>query len=149
MEDEALDLFDYYRDARSFRPLRKQKSQLDSNNGLDLTSSKGNNAVELLPVVLQSKTDRVLKRYSPIFIDNYRLKKCIGLYKACAPLSNGNLIVSCSIAQQVKTLLNCKNLSDSNRTVEVETSSLKPVGAEGVIYNVRLENTTDEIAELL
>ena len=35
MEDEALDVSEYYRDAQSFRSLRKQKSQLDSNNGLD------------------------------------------------------------------------------------------------------------------
>jgi len=47
----------------------------------------------------------------------------------------------------VLTLLSCKNLSDGNKTVEVETSSLKPVGAKGVIYNVSLEITTDEIAE--
>ena len=146
MEDEALDVSDYYRDAQSFRSLRKRKSQLDSNNSLEPTSSKQNNAVELLPVVLQSKTDKVLKAYSPIFIDNC-LKKCIGPYKACAPLSNGNPIVTCSSAQQVTTLLSCKKLSDGNQTVEVETCSLKPVGAKGVIYNVPLEISADEIVE--
>jgi len=114
--------------------------------GLEPTSSKQSNAVELLPVVLQSKTDRVLKTYSPIFIDNC-LKKCMGPYKACAPLSTGNLIVTCSGAQHVKTLLSCKTLLDGNKTVEVETSSLKPVGAKGVIYNVPLEISTDEIVE--
>jgi len=143
MEDEAPDVSDYYTDAQSFRSLRKRKSQLDSNNRLEHTSSKQNNVVELLLVVLQSKTDRV---YSPIFIDNC-LKKCIGPYKACAPLSNGNLIVTCSSAQHVKTLLSCTNLSDGDKTVEVETSSLKPVGAKGDIYNVPLEISTDELVE--
>jgi len=100
--------------------------------GLEHTSGKQNNAVKLLPVVLQSETDRVLKPYSPIFIDKC-LKKCIGPYKACAPLNNGNLIVPCYSAQQVKTLLICKNLSNGNKTVEGETSFLKPVGAKGVI----------------
>ena len=45
------------------------------------------------------------------------------------------------------TLLSSKKLSDSNKTVEVETSSLKPVGAKGVIYNVPLEISADEIVE--
>ena len=129
-----------------FRSLRKRKSQLDSNNSLAPTSSKQNNAVELLPVVLQAKTDRLLKTYSPIFIDNC-LKKCIGPYKACSPLSNDNLIVTCSCAQQVKTLLSCTTLSDGTKTVEVVASSLKPVGAKGAIYNVPLEISTEEILQ--
>jgi len=70
MDDEALDASEYYRDTQSFQSLRKRKSQLDSNNSLEPTSSNRNNAVELLPVVLQAKTDRRLKAYSPISIDN-------------------------------------------------------------------------------
>jgi len=60
MDDEKLDASEYYRDTQSFRSKRKRKSQLDSNNSLAPTSSKQNNAVELLPVVLQDKTDRLL-----------------------------------------------------------------------------------------
>jgi len=62
-------------------------------------------------------------------------------------LSNDNLIVTCSSAQQVKTLLSCTTLSDGTKTVEVVASSLKPVGAKGAIYNVPLEISTEEILQ--
>jgi len=65
-----------------------------------------------------------LKVYSLIFIDNC-LKKSIGPYKACSPLSNGNLIVTCFSAQQVKTLLSCTTLSDGTKAVEVVASSIR------------------------
>ena len=113
----------------------------------NLWTQPGNSAsVELLPIVLQSKADRVWK-HTVRFSLTTVLQNVFGPYKACAPLSNGNLIVTCSSAQQVKTLLSCKNLSNGNKTVEVETSSLKPVGAKGAIYNVALEISTDELVE--
>jgi len=74
--------------------------------------------VELLPLVLEHKSDRELKAYSPVFIHNC-LERCIGSYKACSPLRNGNLIVNCCSVQQMKTLLKCPKLIDGAVTVEI------------------------------
>ena len=70
----------------------------------------------------------------------------MGSYKACSPLSNGNLIVNCCSVQQVTTLLNCTQLTDGVVAVEVTASPRKPIGARGVIYNVPLDIPTDVLA---
>jgi len=100
--------------------------------------------VELLPVVLESKSDRQLKAFTPVFIHNC-LETCIGSSKACSPLTNGNLIVNCCSVQQIKTFLKCTKLTDGAVTVEVAASPLQPLGARGVIYNVPLDISTEDI----
>jgi len=87
---------------------------------------------------LESKIGRELKAYSPVFIHNC-LEKCIGSYKSCSPLRNGNLIVKCCSVQQMTTLLQCTKLKDGAVSVEIAASSLRPLGARGVIYNAPLE----------
>jgi len=77
------------------------------------------------------------------------LEKCLGSYKACSPLSNGNVIVNCCSVQQVTTLLNCTKLTDGVVAVEVTASLYKPIGALGVIYNVPLDTPTDVILACL
>jgi len=68
MDDDDLDTSEYDRDAQSFRTLRKRKSKTDSTAGSGESCSKQNKAVDLFPVVLESKTGRELKAYSPVFI---------------------------------------------------------------------------------
>ena len=122
-----------YRDAQSFRALRKRKLKTDSTAGSGESCSKQNKAVDLLPVDLESKTGRELKAYSPVFIHNC-LEKCIGSYKSCSPLRNGDLIVKCCGVQQMTTLLQCTKLTDVAVSVEITASSMRPLGARGVIY---------------
>ena len=55
MDDDALDTSEYDSDARSFRALRKRKSKNDSAAGSGESCNK-NKAVELLPVILESKS---------------------------------------------------------------------------------------------
>jgi len=76
-------------DPQCFRALRRLKSNNDSADVSGVSSSKLNKAVELLPVVIERKSDRELQACSPVFIHNC-LERCIGSYKACSPL-NGNL----------------------------------------------------------
>jgi len=104
--------------------------------------------VELLPLVLVHKSDRDLKACSPVFIHNC-LERCIGSYKACSPLRNGNLIVNCCSVQQIKTLLKCPKLIDGAVTVEIAASPLQPLGTRGVIYNVPLDISTEDILACL
>jgi len=147
MDDDALDTSEYYRDAQSFRALRKIKTKNDWAAGSGESCSK-NKAVELLSVILESKSGRVLKTYNPVYIHKC-LEKCMGSYKACSPLSNGNLIANCCSVQQMTTLLNCTQLTDGVVAVEVTASPRKPIGARGVIYNVALDIPTDDILACL
>jgi len=68
MDDDALESSEYYSDSQFFRALRKRKANNDSADVSCESSSKQNKAVELLPVVLESKSDRELKAYSPVFV---------------------------------------------------------------------------------
>ena len=79
MDDDDLNTSEYYRDAQSFRALRKRKSKTDSTEGSGESCSKQNKGVDLLPIVSESKTGRELIAYSPVFIHNC-LEKCIGSY---------------------------------------------------------------------
>jgi len=148
MDDDDLDTSEYYRDAQSFRALTKRKLKTDSTAGSGESCSKQNKAVGLLPVVLESKTDRELKTYSPVFIHNC-LKKCIGSYKSCSPLTNGNFIVKCCSVQQMTTLLQCTKLTDGAVSVEIAATSMRPLGARGVIYNLPLDISTDDLVACL
>jgi len=147
MDDDALDTSEYYKDAQSFRALRKRKAKNYSAAGSGESCSK-NKAIELLPVILESKSGRVLKNYNPVYIHKC-LEKCMGSYKACSPLSNGNLIVNCRSVQQMTTLLNCTKLTDGVVAVDVTASPRKPIGARSVIYNVPLDIPTDDILACL
>jgi len=148
MDDDDLDTSEYYRNAQSFRVLRKRKSKTDSTAGSGESCSKQTIAVDLLPVVLESKTGRELKAYSTVCIHNC-LEKCIGSYKSCSPLRNGNLIVKCCSVQQMTTLLQCTKLTDGAVSVETAASSMRPLGARGVIYNVPLDVSTDDLVSCL
>ena len=112
------------------------------------SSCKSNNAGEVLPVVLHSQTERRLKSLNPIYIDNC-LKKCIGSYESCVPLQNGNLVVTCTYPQQVKTLLSCSQLTDGKISTPIQTTLRQPVGPKGVIYNVPLDFKAAEIQAYL
>jgi len=148
MDNDDLETSEYYRDAQSFRALRERKSKTDSSAGSGESCSKGNKAVDLLPVALERKTGRELKAYSPVFIHNC-LEKCICSYKSCFPLRNGNLIVKCCSLQQMTTLLQCTNLTDGAVSVEITARSMRPLGARGVIYNVPLDISTDDLVSCL
>jgi len=52
MDDDDLDTSEHYRDAQSFRALRKRLSKTDSTVGSGESCSKQNKAVDFLPVVL-------------------------------------------------------------------------------------------------
>ena len=49
----------------------------------------------------------------------------------------------------MKTLLNTSTLSDGTVSIPILSSLLQPVGAKGVIYNVPLEITVQEIQECM
>jgi len=104
--------------------------------------------MDLLPVVLESKTGRELKAYSPVFIHNC-LEKCIGSYNGCSPLRNGNLIVKCCSVQQMTALLQCTKMTDGAVSVKIAAVSMRPLGARGVIYNVPLDISTDDLVACL
>jgi len=75
--------------------------------------------------------------------------KCMGSYKACSPLSNGNLIVNCCSVQQMTTLRNCTKLTDNVVAVDVTASPRKTICARGVICNVPRDIPTDDILACL
>ena len=118
MDEDSLESSNYYR-GRPPKVQRERKTGATSSSvDTGESSSKSTNAGEVLPVVLQSQTERQLKSFNPIYIDNC-LKKCIGSYESCVPLRNGNLVVTCSNPQQVKTLMSCSQLTDG----EISTQS--------------------------
>jgi len=47
------------------------------------------------------------------------------------------------------TLLQCTNLTDGAVSVEITASSMRPLGARGVIYNVPLGISTDDLVACL
>jgi len=47
------------------------------------------------------------------------------------------------------TLLQCTKLTDGAVSVEIAASSLRPLGARGVIYNVPLDISTDDLVACL
>ena len=98
--------------------------------------------------ILESKSGRALKTCSPVYIHKC-LEKCIGSYKACSPLSNGNLIAHCCNVQQMKPLHSCTKLTDGVVAVEVTAGPRKLIGARGIIYNVPLDIPTDDILACL
>jgi len=67
MDDDDLDTSEYYRDAQSFRALRKAKIENRFNCWLRISCSKQNKTVELLPVVLESKAGMELKAHSTVY----------------------------------------------------------------------------------
>ena len=127
MDDDAIDTSENYRDDQFFRVLRKRTSKHYSAAGSGKICSK-NKAFELLPVILESKSCRVLETYNPAYIHKC-LEKCMGSYKSCSLLSNGNLIVNCCIVQQMTTHFCCTKLTDGVVAVEVTASPRKPIGA--------------------
>ena len=56
--------------------------------------------------------------FNPIYIGNC-LKKCIGAYESCVPLQNGNLVVTCTNPQQVKTFMSCSQLTDGKISMRI------------------------------
>ena len=130
MDEDSLESSNYYRE-RPQKVQRKRKtgaaSRRDDNGE---SSCKSHNAVEILPVVLQSRTERQLKSFNPIYIDNC-LKKCIGACESCVPFQNGNLVVTCTKPQQVKTLMNCSQLTDGKISTSIQTTLRQPVGPKG------------------
>jgi len=110
--------------------------------------AKQDNVADVLLVIHESQSDRNLRAYSPLFIDNC-LRKCIGGYLSCAPSGNGNLTIKCSTAQQIKTLLSSTSLSNGKAAVPVKASLLPPPSANGVIYRVPVEVKTGELMQAL
>ena len=148
MDEDPLESNEYHRD-RPTKVQRKRKTGTTSSSGVDQgeSSCKSTNTVELLSVVLQSQTERKLKSFNPIYVNNC-LKKCIGAYESCVPLQNGNLLVTCTNPQQVKTLMSCTQLMDGKISTPIQPTLRQPIGPKGVIYNVPLEKA-DEILNYL
>jgi len=140
--DDSLDSSDYYQEPPGKAQRLKRKASLSNN----VAQSAGESvpSVEIHPVVLQCSLDRTLKSFNPIVIDRC-LQKCIGDYDACLPRHNGNLLVKCKSPHQLKPLLNTSTLSDGTVSISILSSLLQPMGAKGVIYNVLLDITVQEI----
>jgi len=148
MDEDSLESSNYYRE-RPQKVQRKRKTGAASSSAdTGESSCKPNNAGEVLPAVLQSQTERQLKSFNPIYVDNCPIK-CIGAYESCVPLQNGNLVVNCTNPQQVKTLLSCSQLTDSKISTPIQTTLRQPVGPKGVIYNVPLDIKAAEILDYL
>ena len=52
-------------------------------------------------------------------------------------------------AQQMTTLPQCTKLTDGGVSVEIAASSMRPLGARGVIYSVPLDISTDDLVACL
>ena len=147
MDEDSLESTNYYRE-RPPKVKRKRKTgAASSNDDTGESSCKSHNAGEVLPAVLQSQTERQLKSFNPIYIDNC-LQKCIGAYESCVPLQSGNLVVTCTNTQQVKTL-SCSQLTDDKISTPIQTTLRQPVGPKRVIYNVPLDLKAAEILDSL
>ena len=134
------------------RKSQKHKSYPNSSSG-ELSNSKKKAANQLRPVILQAnlgdKGGRPLAFYTPITIERC-LGKAIGQYESCKPIRNGNLLIICKTSNQVKKLLDLDSLSDSaGNSIPIIASTTKPPGARGVIYNVPLDITNDNLLECL
>jgi len=70
MDDDSIESTNYYRERPSQLPRKRKTGTTSQGGNAGESSSKFNNTVELLPVKLQSQTDRTQKSFSPIFIDN-------------------------------------------------------------------------------
>ena len=120
-----------------------------SNTGESLSKSK----VELLPVILRSQTDCILKSFSLIFIDNClneEVCRPLRVYQACVPLADGNLVVTCaSSSQQIKTLVSCTSLSKGKRSGPVTALLHQLAGAKGLTYGVPLDLKEEDILDSL
>jgi len=140
--DDSLDSSDYYRQPPGKAQRLKRKASLINN----VAQSAGESvpSVEIHPVVLQCFLDRTSKSFNPIVIDKC-FQKCIGDYDACLPRHNGNLLVKCKSPHQIKTLLDTSTLSDGTVSIPVLSSLPQPIGAKGVMYNVPLDITVQEI----
>ena len=148
MDEDSLESSNYYRERPPTVQRKRKTGAASSSDDTGESSSKSNNAGEVLPVVLQSQTERQLKSFNPIYIHNC-LKKCIGSYESCVPLRNGNLVVTCSHPQQVKTLMGCSQLTDGDISTPIQTTLRQPVAPKGVIYNVPLDLKAAEILAYL
>ena len=136
----------------------KRKSQKHKSSRTALVTNFRNSkkkaaTTQLRPVILQAnlgdKGGRPLASYNPITIDRC-LGKAIGQYESCKPIRNGNLLIICKTSNQVKTLLDLDSLSDSaGNSIPIIASTTKPSGARGVIYNVPLDITNDDLLECL
>ena len=126
---------------------RKSQKGNSSGSGDEQTNKikKGAN-FQLQPVILEA-TDKSkpLACYSPVTVDRC-LRRSIGQYDSCKLIKNGNSIVKCQSGNQIETLLNQDSISENNGTcISVSASLIKPVGVKGVIYNVPLNITSDEL----
>jgi len=131
-------LTNYYRERPPHLPRKRKTGTTSQGSNAGESSSKANNTVELLSIILQSQTDRSLKSLSLIFIDNC-LKICVAGYRPCVPPANGNLVVTCASSQQMKTFASCTSLRDGKQSVPVIASLRQRTGAKGAIYGVPLD----------
>ena len=127
---------------------RKSKRNSNSCSSDDQSATAKKAAVnQLQPVVLEATGDKHLSTYSPIAIDRC-LRKSIGLYESCKPIRNGKLIIKCKSINQINTLLNLKCLSDTQSSIPIRSSMVKPIGAKGVVY-VPYNISNEEMLESL
>ena len=131
------------------KKLKRKSTKNSSKNSSDeqCSSMKRAAITQLQPVMLAAVNgDKPLASFSPIKIDRC-LRNLIGQYDSCKPIRNGNLLVNCKTSNQIKTLLNLENLADANTktSISVKSSIIIPAGAKGVIYNVPLDITNDDL----
>ena len=99
--------------------------------------------------MIQSESAKKMSSYNPIFVD-YALRKAIGSYEFCKPMQNGRIMVKCSNASQIKTLLNLTEIFDAlGNKIPIITSVMSPPGAKGVIRNVPLMLSKADILAIL
>ena len=137
MDEDSLELTNYCRECPPQLPRKRKTRTTSQGSSAGESWIKSNNTVELLPIILQSRTDRTLKSFSPIFIES--CLKCVGDCQSCVPLANANLVVTCDSSQQIKTFVSCTNLSDGKQSVPVIAPLRQPAGAKGFLYVVPLD----------
>ena len=134
--DDSLDSSDYYREPPGKAQRLNRKASLSDKVAQYASESVPN--VEIHPVVLQCSLDRTLKSFNPIVI-NRCIKKCIGDYDVCLPRHNENLLAKCKSPHQMKTLLN------GTVSIPILSSLQQPIVTKGVIHNMPLDITVQEI----
>ena len=103
-----------------------------------------------LSVVLKGE-DKRLRTCNAVVIKRNLLKILGGSYSAITVLPSGDLCVECANEKQFNILLACSDLGEQGKPIKVKATpyKTKPVEVKGVISDVPMEMSDEEIQEAL
>ena len=94
---------------------------------------------------------RSMRTYNPVLLNRNLCKMLGGNYADIKVLPSGDLYVRCETNGQMKKILACTDLGEHGKPIEVKVESfvLKPIEVKGVISNVPMDLSDEEIKEAL